>query len=402
MHDNIVTVDFDTKLQALGQRTRVDKVRSLSKKAKIIQDQDKKIPSILNSNNFDWTTQIFNKGSNENKTHNLISKNISREETWVDYLLVIHFGVLAISKQLAKSINMDADFTINLWIRYLKYWKQQHIVSSFTTQRHGNLKHHKNSQLKRFEKFDLQKLEEVTQNLKFKKLINGDRTNEKENIEKLKQTFLHCKYESKVLDENSHSRRKNKERKKLDTKMLEMFRTQTDCYNSLFYSKFKSNSDVFNLKIYPELDLISRAMIYIQRKYPLDKISIIKNLDPVSLIRNSKYKSGKLLKIQDRTYTIQILATIMHSILKSLKLTYKLNFHKFISTKLKAKEKLILSIFFMDLVNWLYENSYKRQSYDIVEFSRNELKENILDQYIDMVENKDDATWCSLIAESEV
>lgn len=113
-------------------------------------------------------------------------------------------------------------------------------------------------------------------------------------------------------------------------------------------------------------------MIYIQIAYPLENLinqkssKISKN--PVSLIRNSKYKNGKLLNLSSRTYTNEILTQILTLTLSRLKLANKFNFEKFISTKITNKHKLILSIFLLDLVQHLYENSYKYGTMKVTEF----------------------------------
>ena len=90
-------------------------------------------------------------------------------------------------------------------------------------------------------------------------------------------------------------------------------------------------------------------MIYVQQKYSVDFLISNLKLDPVKMFRTIKYKGGKLLNIEDRTYTISILSSIAEEIYEKLGIERQLVLEKFLSSRLKKRDKLVLLIFAMDL-----------------------------------------------------
>lgn len=96
-------------------------------------------------------------------------------------------------------------------------------------------------------------------------------------------------------------------------------------------------------------------MIYLQKCYPLSSLAKVDSINPVSLLRNIKYKSGKLLNIDDRTYTVPVLSSIVSNSLSKLASNLDINLTKFVSSRMKKKDKLLLLIFTLDLA--VYQHS---------------------------------------------
>jgi len=94
---------------------------------------------LIQASHFDWTRQLFSQPSIKQNIKEVENKAITTPECWVDYLLAVHFGMLAIAKQLGRTLNMDYNYIVKLWFKYLGNWKDLHIVSSFTNERHGGL-----------------------------------------------------------------------------------------------------------------------------------------------------------------------------------------------------------------------------------------------------------------------
>jgi len=197
---------------------------------------------------------------------------------------------------------------------------------------------------------------------------------------------------------------KAKEASKIENDTLDFLKQNTVCYNDMLYSNFESPEDVFNLELYPELGLLSRAMIYLQKKFPLGSLISNEDINPVNLLRNIKYKNGKMLNIDSRTYTMPVLAGIITNSLKTLGLDVPVKLNKFLSSRVKKKDKLVLFIYALGLAQTRFRNSSEDGGItqnNFVRFLRGQLQAYIFDSYTKIMNNEADVEYLHVIAKKE-
>ena len=347
---NNVRVDFETMMQAKKWRNRVKKVKGK------VSEQETPL-SFLKTSRFqsqaplgdhDWTRQIFNNISPEVKQPKDNVREIKEPDNWVDYFLSLYYGITVWAKQMRESFSLNLTFeksVKNIYLKYLSWWKQKSIIGSFTNERRGGLQLDKRKRVKRFEFFTQNQLEDFTEEMKTNSEIDRVFKESKENLQELKQVYYDIRYEKDV----HLNKRKRKGLKSDILSSFEILKRNTVCYNDQLYDKFQCPNDVFWVDKYPELPIIERAMIYIHKKYPMESLIEDFKIDPVKLLRSIKYKNGKMLNIEDRTYSIQVLAEMVEEIYKKMEVESDLRLYKFLSSKIKKKEKLVLLIFTLDM-----------------------------------------------------
>jgi hypothetical protein len=125
-------------------------------------------------------------------------------------------------------------------------------------------------------------------------------------------------------------------------------------------------------------------------------------VDPVKMMRSIKYKSGKLLNINDRTYTIKVLVDIVNHIIDSLKLSKAFRCERFLTSKLPKKEKLVILIFSLDLVFNDYLTATKGNSdLTFTNWLRDQVANILCVQYTDLIDNKTQSDWCQILSQKE-
>ena len=389
-------IDFDTMLQAKHNKVRVNKVKMKVSSNEITPVGNKVFPKdkrFLDVNPVDWTM------SRLLANHKTVTMP---EVWWVDYFLSIHFGILMWAKQMRHWLNLDKEFEQSvkrLWIKYLGCWKDMALIGTFTSERSGGLKIDKRTQIKRFELFTQKQLENYTEWLKSTPKADKEIIANKEYLNRIKDTYYQLRYNKELW----WVKRKQKEISKNELDTLEFLKNNTMWYNDRIYSKFKSAQDVFNLKIYPELNLRSRSMIYLQMWYPLSNLAKFDTINPINLLRNIKYRSGKLLNIDDRTYTVPVLSGIASNWLAKLNLNIDINLSKFVSSRMKKKDKLLLLIFTLDLIMHEYSNASPEMTnpIEIIKFLKSQVQSSLCKDYIQTISNESEAEWWTLIAHKE-
>lgn len=396
-----VRIDFETMMQARNQRNRIIKAKPSFTPKELTPINSKTLPrvkSMIHANQLDWTRQLFSKNSINDKVKPVTEKIITSPESWVDYLLALHFGVLVCARQLRHTFNLNRTFekyVKSLWMKYLGCWKNKPLISSFTADRHGGLQLDKCSRLKRFEFFTQQELENYAENLKAVPYNERQSLRNKEYLSLVKETY----YQLRNEEAQNTCRRKTKEHSKIESETLDFIKQNTVCYNDSLYTNFVLPEDVFDLKLHSKLSAIQRAMIYVQKKYSLNSLVKLRNLDPVKLLRNIKYKSGKMLNLEDRTYTICILSSIVSNQLKALDVKQDIRLPKFLSTRLKKKDQLLLLIFTLDLVANRYHSSNSGQHF--IEYLKISVQDLLAQDYMKLLENTDEEQWCIELARKE-
>ena len=302
-----------------------------------------------------------------------------------------------------KSLNLNHSFeesVKNIWIKYLGWWKLKPIIGSFTHDQRGGLQLDKQKQVKRFQFFTQKQLEIYAENLKGATAQERLMMKNKEYLNQVKQTY----YELRQDNHNTIKKRKQKEIAKGKVDTLDFLKRNTICYNDWFYAKFKTTEDIFNLKNHPEMDVIERAMIYVQRKYPIQALMDNFKIDTVKLLRSIKYKSGKLLNIEDRTYTIQVLSEIFSKILKSKGIKTDFKLYKFMSKRLRKRDKLILIIFTLDMAfnEYLTDSKRKRKNVDFYKWLKRKVRLTLENHYLSLSSDNSIIEWIKLLANKEV
>ena len=384
-------------MQAKNQRTRVNKVRMKLGSNEATPHNNKAIArtkSNIHANSLDWTRQLFNNITNVPKPQEVKEKVISTPECWIDYFLAIHFGILVCAKQMRHALNLNRSFekyVKTLWVNYISCYRNKPTIGSFTAERRGGLQLDKRKQVKRFEFFTPMQLEAFADSLKQVPLKEKSEMRNKEYLTLVRDTYYQLRYDK----DPTVPKRKLKEASKMENDTLDFLKNNTICYNDQMYSKFKSPENVFDLTIYPELQILTRAMIYVQKKYPLNSLVKGSRIDPVKLLRNIKYKNGKMLNIEDRTYTAPVLSGILDKILTSLDLNIDLNFRKFISSRLKKRDKLVLLIFTLDLISndHTVANANSETSTSFVKHLRVAVTKYVSSDYLSYVNSQDDKDW---------
>ena len=396
-NNNRETIDYETKFQAKNNKMRIDKVKlkmSSNEPTPVVNKVMSKNRRFTNVNSADWNVGRLI----------LDHKHIPTPDVWwVDYFLSIHFGIWMWAKQMRHWFNLDKEFEHSvkkIWLKYLGCWKDISLVGTFTNERSGGLKLSKRDQIKRFEFFTQKQLEKYTECLKATPKVDKEIIDNKEYLTKVKDTYYQLRYNKELW----WVKRKQKEASKIEIDTLDFMKNNTIWYNDKIYSKFKSSDDVFNLNFYPELNLRNRTMIYLQKCYPLSSLTKSDKINPINLLRNIKYRSGKLLNINDRTYTIPVLSGIASSWFTKFNLDKNINLPKFVSSRLRKKDKLLLLIFTLDLIAYEYSkvSSNHWNPKEIIKFLRLQVEQLLWKDYSQTINNDSDIEWWKLIARKEV
>ncbi|CAI2386150.1 unnamed protein product [Moneuplotes crassus] len=413
---NNVRVDFKTKMEAQKSKARIKKVKGKDSKdhtpvgdkkskshriAKLVKLGDTSSPLIENygCRIMDWTRQLFTNvcGSNEKKDEEKV-QTIS--DHWVDYFLAITFGMLLCARQMRLAMGLSGQFeriVISMWLKYLKCWKNKPIIGPFTSERKGGLQMDKKKQIKRFTFFTQKQLEDYCQNLKETSGPEREDIKNKSYLNQVKQVY----YELRI-DEGEISRKRNKKANaKTCNNTLEFLKRNTICYNDHLYVDFKTPEDVLMLKNHPGIDILERGMIYIQRKYSVDFLIDNFKLDPVKLFRTIKYKGGKLLNIEDRTYTIQILSEIAEQIYTNLGVKKGLFLDKFISSRLRKRDKLVLLIFTIDLSHNEYLTDKQCQNVNYKKWLKRRVRSSLETEYQSLLSDQSQIKLVKQLAKQE-
>jgi hypothetical protein len=108
-------------------------------------------------------------------------------------------------------------------------------------------------------------------------------------------------------------------------------------------------------------------------------------------MRSIKYKSGKLLNINDRTYNIKVLADIVTHLVK---LPQAFRLEKFLSSKLPKKEKLVILIFCLDYAyNDYLTAKTDGETQTFTDWLRLKITKILSEEYNDLIDNKDESEW---------
>ena len=111
-----------------------------------------------------------------------------------------------------------------------------------------------------------------------------------------------------------------------------------------------------------------------------------------------------MLNIDDRTYTIPVLSGIASSWFSKFDLDININLPKFVSSRLKKKDKLLLLIFTLDLIVYEYSkvSSNHWNPKEIIKFLRIQVELLLWKDYSQTINNDSDIEWWKLIAHKEV
>jgi hypothetical protein len=137
-------------------------------------------------------------------------------------------------------------------------------------------------------------------------------------------------------------------------------------------------------------------------EHPLDSLSGNSKIDPVKLLRNIKYKNGRLLNLKDRTYTNDILIGIVKKILDRIGFHFEFKIQRFASSKISKKNKFVLLIFILGAFTHHYftQNDSKKQT--VLKFLRKRVREYYVKSYQELLPSEADFESLRKLAKKEV